>query len=261
MILAFQSLRVGSVLVQFQYLFFGGIQMKNKVFSAAISLAVLGAAGSATAATNLVTNGDFETGTLAGWTVTNNISGSFYAIANGSNVPESGHPTDVNPGGGNFVAVSDQDNTSGQTLSQAFTTTGGSLTLTFDWFDNDHEGQFGTAIDGSEQTGRVDIMFATAGAFDVGAGVAQNLILGQGTFTNLGTTIPWQNASFTLTGLAAGNYVLRFGNGQCCFFQEFGVDNVVLLSAVPEPTTWMLMIAGFGLTGFAMRRRSTAMIA
>ena len=235
--------------------------MKNYGLFTAISLAALGAAGPATAATNLVTNGDFENGTLAGWTVTNNSTGSFYAIANGGNVPESGHGTQVNPGGGNFVAVSDQTGPGGQTLSQAFTTTGGDLTLTFDWFNNDHSGQFGSAIDGSQQSGRVDIMFATAGAFDVGAGVAQNLILNQGTFTSFGTTIPWQSASFTLTGLAAGNYALRFGNGQCCFFQEFGVDNVVLLTAGPEPTTWMLMIAGFGMTGFAMRRRPIATVA
>ncbi|MBB6505626.1 hypothetical protein F4693_002621 [Sphingomonas endophytica] len=29
-------------------------------------------------------------------------------------------------------------------------------------------------------------------------------------------------------------------------------------SAVPEPTTWAMMVAGFGLAGFALRRRSRA---
>lgn len=28
--------------------------------------------------------------------------------------------------------------------------------------------------------------------------------------------------------------------------------------AVPEPTTWALMLAGFGMVGFAMRRRRVA---
>ena len=32
------------------------------------------------------------------------------------------------------------------------------------------------------------------------------------------------------------------------------LDNVSI-SLIPEPSTWMLLIAGFGMTGFAMRRR------
>jgi len=35
-------------------------------------------------------------------------------------------------------------------------------------------------------------------------------------------------------------------------------DNVrVILSAIPEPTTWAMLIAGFGMVGFASRRRRT----
>ena len=34
------------------------------------------------------------------------------------------------------------------------------------------------------------------------------------------------------------------------------IDRVSLISAVPEPATWALMIIGFGATGGAMRRRS-----
>jgi hypothetical protein len=32
------------------------------------------------------------------------------------------------------------------------------------------------------------------------------------------------------------------------------LDNV-LVSQVPEPSSWMLMIAGFGLVGYSARRR------
>ena len=32
----------------------------------------------------------------------------------------------------------------------------------------------------------------------------------------------------------------------------------LILSAVPEPATWALMLAGFGMVGFAMRRRRVA---
>jgi len=44
-----------------------------------------------------------------------------------------------------------------------------------------------------------------------------------------------------------------------------GVGKRILTSfsvtAVPEPATWGLMIVGFGMTGFAARRRTNAMIA
>jgi hypothetical protein len=42
--------------------------------------------------------------------------------------------------------------------------------------------------------------------------------------------------------------------------EGFGVDNVVVsgVSAVPEPASWAMMIAGFGLIGWAARRRMRA---
>lgn len=49
---------------------------------------------------------------------------------------------------------------------------------------------------------------------------------------------------------------LRFTSGQNAF--EFDNLNV---AAVPEPATWAMMIAGFGLVGGAMRRRSTMSLA
>ena len=45
-------------------------------------------------------------------------------------------------------------------------------------------------------------------------------------------------------------------------FRSFNVVNtsvfLVPLAAVPEPASWALMIAGFGLVGAAMRRRAAA---
>ena len=44
----------------------------------------------------------------------------------------------------------------------------------------------------------------------------------------------------------------------------FEVDNLSIsrnIGGVPEPTTWMMMIAGFGLVGVGMRRRTTNAIA
>jgi hypothetical protein len=40
--------------------------------------------------------------------------------------------------------------------------------------------------------------------------------------------------------------------------EGFGIDNILVTgvnSAVPEPASWLLMIAGFGLSGIALRRK------
>lgn len=41
---------------------------------------------------------------------------------------------------------------------------------------------------------------------------------------------------------------------------DFGIDDITL-TAVPEPATWGLLIAGFGMVGVAARRRRTALVA
>ena len=142
-------------------------------------------------AQSLITNGDFESGTFAGWTVVNTgqSGNDFYVIANGGNVPVSAHPTQVNAGGGNFVAVSDQYGPGGEALLQSFTTTGGFLTLSFDWFNNTHTPYIGTEIDGSQQAGRVDILSALASPLS-STGVVYNFLLNAGQYTPFGTTVP-----------------------------------------------------------------------
>ena len=42
--------------------------------------------------------------------------------------------------------------------------------------------------------------------------------------------------------------------------EGFGISNVLLTGAVPEPATWGMMILGFGVVGAAMRRRSTKVV-
>lgn len=74
----------------------------------------------------------------------------------------------------------------------------------------------------------------------------------------------WIGSSFTLS--AVGSYQLRFGvsNFNDAAFQSglafagVTVNNVPVTGAVPEPATWAMMIAGFGLAGTALRRRRTA---
>ena len=50
----------------------------------------------------------------------------------------------------------------------------------------------------------------------------------------------------------AHSFVIAGGEG------AFGIDDINLNRAVPEPASWALMLGGFGLVGGAMRRRKTA---
>jgi PEP-CTERM motif len=74
-------------------------------------------------------------------------------------------------------------------------------------------------------------------------------------------------ANFLLPGTFTGLSALRFmptvnASGNANDF-EFVIDNIAVQAAgpsVPEPASWALMIAGFGLTGAAMRRKTKVRI-
>ncbi len=213
-----------------------------------LAVALLASASAASAA-NIITNGNFETGSLSGWT---NVTGRFYADDNsiGGTTPQSGFSTPYNANGGSTFAVGDMNGSGSEILLQSFTVSGAPVTVSFDWFNNSYTNQSGTDLSNS-QSNRVDILSANANAYDVGAGVIANLLLNQ-------TSSSWQSALFTLN-LAAGSYQLRFGASTCCYYQHFGVDNVSVSEAaaeVPEPA--MLGLFGLGAIALGLGRRRKA---
>lgn len=73
--------------------------------------------------------------------------------------------------------------------------------------------------------------------------------------------------SLTGTGVSAGNHVYTFDRADRVVSVDFGsstrafeVDNVSV-TAVPEPASWALMLAGFAMVGWASRRRTTTVAA
>jgi V8-like Glu-specific endopeptidase len=74
-------------------------------------------------------------------------------------------------------------------------------------------------------------------------------------------------ASVTSYGLTFGADFGDFGGGLNSGFGEFSgyvptyIHRAFLANAVPEPTTWLQMIFGFGLVGSVLRRRQSAKIA
>lgn len=120
----------------------------------------------------------------------------------------------------------------------------------------------GTQID---QTG---LYAPDAGLFNYTAGsaaVALNYPLAPGT-RDINVLQPFQAGtnvlSFIINDTAWGIYgESRFVEGQVTNYNFTATLTYDTASAaVPEPATWAMMVAGFGLVGFAMRRRETARV-
>jgi hypothetical protein len=61
----------------------------------------------------------------------------------------------------------------------------------------------------------------------------------------------------TVTGVNSAGVLARFTNGNPAII----ASSVDTISFVPEPASWAMLIAGFGLTGAAMRRRRSTTVA
>lgn len=61
--------------------------------------------------------------------------------------------------------------------------------------------------------------------------------------------------SFSFEGLAAGSYTLSFLGLPVAAASGYG--GYVQATTVPEPETYALMLAGLGIVGFVLRRRSS----
>ena len=63
----------------------------------------------------------------------------------------------------------------------------------------------------------------------------------------------------TSLALISGSNTLTFsyaGAAQGLGDEGWGLSNISVTSAIPEPATWTMLITGFGLVGFASRRRT-----
>ncbi len=178
-----------------------------------LAAAALVAAGPA-CATNLVTDGSFESGGFDAW----------FQYSNTDFTGVTGDPV-FNPAtDGTFQAFFGPVGSSG-TIAQSIHGRVGHYTVSFDLGNDRGNGNF--------------VYFGTtrlqANAPDSGGA--------------------WVHYKFYVTSGASP--VLKFG------FQNdpsyYVLDNVVV--SIPEPASWALLIAGFGLTGAAMRRRKAALAA
>lgn len=66
----------------------------------------------------------------------------------------------------------------------------------------------------------------------------------------------WAEYNLAFTTPALGDYLIRFeATGRQNSLGGF-IDNVALARTVPEPSTWLMMLAGFALVGTVLARRA-----
>ena len=230
-------------------------------------LAVVFAANIASAQTDLVENGGFETGDFFGWTVLNEPGGGGnWYVYSGTTMPESGNSF-LSPPVGIFAAVSDQTGNGSHVLYQDLTIPGGGeiLCTAIIYYQNSAE-DFFTGPDLSyltspNQQARVDIISTDADPFTASAGVLLNIFQTQpGDPLTLGYTA----IDFDLTPFAGSTVRFRVVEVDNQFFLNFAIDEVSCISdiapstaSIPTLGEWgMIAMAGvLGIAGLLYARR------
>jgi len=210
--------------------------MKKNYLRACALIFGLGLGIDGAGAVELLTNGGFESASFSGWTQ-NPVQTEDAVLATGAAGAE------YSAQSGTYYAqlsyIQGQAGTA--TLSQSFADTAGqTLTISF-WLtaDGKNPSRFAASFDGS-----------LLQDFTNGSGI-NAVVAAQG----------W--TQYTYTRLATGNDTLTFtydddGSRSTDLPANLGLDTVSVASAVPEPSTWAMMILGFLGVGFMAYRRKGA---
>lgn len=211
-------------------------------------------AGAASAATNLITNGSFETGNTFGWTyagvgadvpahqaviIPYNSGASYPGGAFGEPIPPDNSVSPSPDPVGNYAAyfVADASN---ESLSQTVHLLPGLYTIGFSVY---------VPQNGYNNSGNATFTGIIAGVnlanFTVDASTPQH----------------WVHYAGVANIAVEGDYLTSFVyNSGPAPAGDFVVDRAYIIAgnAIPEPGTWALMILGFGAVGSMLRRRQAA---
>jgi hypothetical protein len=220
-------------------------RLRSIWLSATLVCALSSQAGAA-----LITNGGFESG-FSNWTRANQ-SGSegTFALQSGTASPVNGDSVPAPPGG-LTAAMSDAQGPGAHVLYQDFVVPAPvpAATLLFDLFIGNRAGTFFSpnSLDFStptlNQQARVDILLGSASPFSLApADVLMNVFqTSPGDPAVSGYTHRAVDVSALLNAHVGQTLRLRFAETDNVFTFQLGVDNVDFsLSAVPEPSSWML---------------------
>jgi PEP-CTERM motif len=196
-----------------------------KTAIAALSVVLAVPAIAATGGPNLVANSSFETGNFSNWMRSGDQSFSFV-----SDQFASGGPID-----GQFHAVLGSVDAIGA-LTQILTTTPGT--------------QYNISF------GLANLNGSTPNSFQMFWG--NTIVFG----LNNTNFFDYQTYSFTRTATApTTELIFRYSNPQGFWLlDKINVNDptVVVVTPIPEPASWAMMVLGFGLAGASLRRRQAA---
>jgi hypothetical protein len=194
----------------------------------------------------IITNGDFQTGDLTGWTI--------YPTPTGTNGP--GYPIatqfDVTGGGSSYAATFNVGITSGAGgtsdyegggIYQTVNLAGGSVAISFDWAESD------TAAQTNSSAGRLELLLDGT---VIGIQPDQSISAGQVFRGNLSGTGNVTAGSHEIRIQVTRNY---YQTGDATTPFEY-IDNVTVAggtsTGTPEPGSSLLILAGMG---FLLARR------
>ena len=217
-----------------------------------LALAALGSVATSANAANLITNGSFETGDFAGWTVVGGTGGTDTAPvvipynsnagypggAFGEPIPPSNVASLSPDPVGNYTAYFSSDTANPHSLTQTVNLMGGvTYDIGFDYY---------APLNGFNNPNDATLQFLINGA-----PVGSTLTVGSGTGINPQT---WYNFNTQFVSGPGGpqDYTFEF-RGLGVTAADFAIDRGYASAAVPEPGTWLLLLLGFGLVGGAMR--------
>ncbi len=161
------------------------------------------------------------------------------------------------PGPGSCV---DLDGTSGPgrltSLSSFSFNAGDTIRLSYELSGNQRVGGSDGWFSGFTFAGATQLNNYGFNYFGSDVVVGNFLTTGITTSTTIASNAPFAQRSLFFTAGNAGSLTFNIGTNSA---DNFGpvLDNVTLdiSNAVPEPATWGMMIAGFGIVGSALRRR------
>lgn len=190
-----------------------------------------------TAGASTLINESFESG-LTGWV---GAPGSLVSVVSTFTEPTS-TPGTYNPYHGSFFALLQAGEPGVATgLTQFFSMTAGETV------------QFAVAFAGGDYNPFDDSGFLSVFSFQDSA----NNVLFTQNVNSIGdyANTPWTIVSFTAA--QTGQYSV---NASIQNSLDSANDSFLLIDAVPEPSTWMMMLFGFAAVGFAMRRKQNVRV-
>jgi hypothetical protein len=210
------------------------------------AMAALMIASTSASAAELITNGDFANGTYAGWTLTGTAAdgGTTKVISLDGGAFGEVVPNDPNVPNSNYGLYFYSDIPLGVGASQTFNVaTAGTYKVSFDYYIpnngifNPEDADLSASVNSTN--------FANFDADVLGndnrtwrtASTTETLQAGSNTFS-FGLSVPANVANGVQTGKA--------------YAADFVVSNVSV-AGVPEPATWVMMLAGFGGLGAVLR--------